>query len=78
VFGGIIVGVLAALLFNIFYTLELPQYLGYVAGKRFVPIVTSITALILGLIMLVIRPPIQHGLNAYSTGLVEANQTLAA
>ena len=53
VFGGIIVGVLAALLFNRFYTIELPQYLGFFAGKRFVPIVTSISALILGLIMLV-------------------------
>lgn len=78
VFGGIIVGVLAALLFNRFYTIELPQYLGFFAGKRFVPIVTSISALILGLIMLVIWPPIQHGLNAFSTGLVEANPTLAA
>lgn len=36
VFGGIIVGVLAALLFNRFYTIELPQYLGFFAGKRFV------------------------------------------
>lgn len=78
VFGGIIVGVLAALLFNKFYKIELPQYLGFFAGKRFVPIVTSISALILGLIMLVIWPPIQHGLNSFSTGLVEANPTLAA
>lgn len=78
VFGGIIVGVLAALLFNKFYKIELPQYLGFFAGKRFVPIITSISALILGLIMLVIWPPIQHGLNSFSTGLVEANPTLAA
>ncbi|WP_353407738.1 glucose-specific PTS transporter subunit IIBC [Bacillus velezensis] len=78
VFGGIIVGVLAALLFNKFYKIELPQYLGFFAGKRFVPIITSISALILGLIMLVIWPPIQYGLNSFSTGLVEANPTLAA
>ena len=41
-------------MFNKFYKIELPQYLGFFAGKRFVPIITSISALILGLIMLVI------------------------
>lgn len=78
VFGGIIVGVLAAAMYNKFFKIELPQYLGFFAGKRFVPIVTSISALILGLLMLVIWPPIQHALNSFSTGLLEANPTLTA
>ncbi|MDR6746307.1 PTS system D-glucosamine-specific IIC component [Bacillus pumilus] len=78
VFGGIIVGVLAAYMFNKFYKIELPQYLGFFAGKRFVPIVTSISALILGLLMLVIWPPIQGALNSFSTGLLAANEPLAA
>lgn len=78
VFGGIIIGVLAAFLFNKFYKIELPQYLGFFAGKRFVPIVTAISSLILGLLMLVIWPPIQGGLNSFSNGLLASNPTLAA
>ncbi|MDA1475766.1 glucose-specific PTS transporter subunit IIBC [Bacillus changyiensis] len=78
VFGGIIIGVLAAAMFNRFYRIELPQYLGFFAGKRFVPIITSVCALILGLLMLVIWPPIQGGLNSFSTNLLAANEAFAA
>ncbi|WP_423800442.1 glucose-specific PTS transporter subunit IIBC [Neobacillus sp. SAB-20_R2A] len=78
VFGGIIVGIIAAGLYNKFYEIELPSYLGFFAGKRFVPIITAGTAIILGLIMLVIWPPIQHGLNAFSNNMVNANLTLSA
>ncbi|MCD2368977.1 glucose-specific PTS transporter subunit IIBC [Bacillus sp. BS3(2021)] len=78
VFGGIIVGVLAAAMYNRFYTIELPQYLGFFAGKRFVPIITSICALLLGLVMLFIWPPIQGALNSFSTNLLAANEAFAA
>lgn len=78
VFGGIIVGVLAAIMFNKFYKIELPQYLGFFAGKRFVPIVTSLAALALGLMMLVVWPPIQNALNSFSNGLLSSNMTLTA
>ncbi|WP_284036807.1 glucose-specific PTS transporter subunit IIBC [Neobacillus sp. 114] len=78
VFGGIIVGIIASALYNKFYEIELPSYLGFFAGKRFVPIITAGTAIVLGLIMLVIWPPIQHGLNSFSTNMVDANRTLAA
>ena len=40
VFGGIIVGLIAAA-FNRFYRIELPSYLGFFAGKRSVPIITA-------------------------------------
>lgn len=78
VFGGIIVGILAAALYNKFYEIELPTYLGFFAGKRFVPIITAATALLLGLLMLIIWPPIQNGLNAFSQNMVHANLTLSA
>ncbi len=45
VFGGIIVGVLAASMYNKYYNIELPPYLGFFAGKRFVPIITALSAL---------------------------------
>jgi glucose PTS system EIICBA or EIICB component len=78
VFGGIIVGILAAALYNKFYEIELPSYLGFFAGKRFVPIITAGTAVLLGLLMIVIWPPIQSGLNAFSQNMVHANLTLSA
>ncbi|WP_226086415.1 glucose-specific PTS transporter subunit IIBC [Mesobacillus sp. S13] len=78
VFGGIIVGIIAAALYNKFFEIELPSYLGFFAGKRFVPIITAGTAILLGLAMLVIWPPIQNGLNAFSQNMVHANLTLSA
>ncbi|UOY93844.1 glucose-specific PTS transporter subunit IIBC [Ectobacillus sp. JY-23] len=78
VFGGIIVGILAAYCYNKYFNIELPSYLGFFAGKRFVPIATATFALILGLIMIVVWPPIQSGLNAFSHSMIDTNKTLAA
>ncbi|WP_404330798.1 glucose-specific PTS transporter subunit IIBC [Mesobacillus maritimus] len=78
VFGGIIVGILAASMYNKFFEIELPSYLGFFAGKRFVPIITAATAILLGLAMLIVWPPIQNGLNAFSQNMVHANLTLSA
>ncbi len=78
VFGGIIVGIIAASMYNRFFEIELPSYLGFFAGKRFVPIVTAASAVVLGLLMIVIWPPIQYGLNYFSTHMVDANLTLSA
>ncbi len=66
VFGGILAGGLAAGLFNRFYRIALPPYLGFFAGKRFVPIITALAAIILGVLLSVIWPPIQGGINAFS------------
>lgn len=78
VFGGIIIGILAANMYKKYYNIELPQYLGFFAGKRFVPIVTAFTSLILGIGMVFIWPPIQGALNAFSHGMIDTNKTLAA
>ncbi|WP_144555536.1 glucose-specific PTS transporter subunit IIBC [Bacillus sp. X1(2014)] len=78
VFGGIIVGLIAAYMYNKFFEIELPSYLGFFAGKRFVPIVTAASTVLLGLLMILIWPPIQSGLNAFSTNMVDANRTIAA
>jgi PTS system D-glucosamine-specific IIC component len=78
VFGGIIIGVLAASMYNRYFNIELPSYLGFFAGKRFVPIITGVCSIILGVVMIFIWPPIQHGLNAFSTNMIGANPTLSA
>lgn len=78
VFGGILVGILASSMYKRFFKIELPSYLGFFAGKRFVPIMTAVTSLILGLALTIIWPPIQHGLNYLSQNMIDTNRTLAA
>jgi len=78
VFGGIIIGVVAAQLYKKFYNIELPSYLGFFSGKRFVPIVTAVCAIGIGIAMSFVWPPIQHGLTVFSKGMIDANPTLAA
>ncbi|WP_425432094.1 glucose-specific PTS transporter subunit IIBC [Halobacillus hunanensis] len=77
VFGGIIVGILAASMYNRYYNIELPQFLGFFAGKRFVPIITAFMSLFLGIIMLFVWPYAQSGLNALSYLMLETNQTIS-
>lgn len=69
VFGGIIAGVTAALLHNKFHKIQLPQILGFFGGSRFVPIVTCVTMLIIGVILAMTWPFIQNGI-AVIAGLV--------
>ncbi|QWU17733.1 PTS system, D-glucosamine-specific IIC component [Paenibacillus sophorae] len=78
VFGGILVGILASSMYKRYFKIELPSYLGFFAGKRFVPIMTAVTSLILGLALTVIWPPIQHGLNYLSENMINTNLTLSA
>ncbi|HEH0809348.1 TPA: glucose-specific PTS transporter subunit IIBC [Staphylococcus aureus] len=77
VFGGIIIGALAACCYNKFYNINLPSYLGFFAGKRFVPIMMATTSFILAFPMALIWPTIQSGLNAFSTGLLDSNTGVA-
>ncbi|BDU73957.1 PTS glucose transporter subunit IIBC [Mesoterricola silvestris] len=66
VFGGILAGGLAAFMFNRFYRISLPDYLGFFGGKRFVPIITALGAILLGVLLSVIWPPVQGGIDAFS------------
>ncbi|MBQ8510042.1 MAG: PTS transporter subunit EIIC [Clostridia bacterium] len=59
VFGGIIVGLGVAALHNRFYKIELPQVLSFFGGTRFVPIISSIVYLIVGIVMYFVWPVIQ-------------------
>lgn len=66
VFGGILVGGVAAYLFNRYYRIQLPTYLGFFAGKRFVPIATAFAAILLGAVLSFIWAPIGEAINAFS------------
>ena len=64
VFGGIVVGLGVAALHNKFYKVELPQVLAFFGGTRFVPIVSSIVYLVVGIAMFYIWPVVQSGIAA--------------
>ena len=66
VFGGIIVGLGVSALHNRFYKIELPQVLSFFGGTRFVPIISALVYLVVGIAMFYAWPPIQNVI--YSVG----------
>lgn len=58
VFGGLISGIIAAVMFNKFHKIELPAVLGFFSGKRFVPIVTAFASFLIALVFPFIWKPI--------------------
>ncbi|HEX3023440.1 MAG TPA: PTS transporter subunit EIIC, partial [Lachnospiraceae bacterium] len=75
VFGGIIVGLGVAALHNRFYKIELPQVLSFFGGTRFVPIVSSIVYLFVGILMFFVWPTVQGAI--YSVGDLVRNSGYA-
>ncbi|MCI5900588.1 MAG: glucose PTS transporter subunit IIA [Lachnospiraceae bacterium] len=69
VFGGIIVGLGVAALHNRFYKIELPNALSFFGGSRFVPIISTITFMFVGILMYFVWPVVQNGIYALG-GLV--------
>ncbi len=63
VFGGIIVGLGVAALHNRFYKIELPQVFAFFGGTRFVPIISALVYLFVGILMFFIWPIIQRGIS---------------
>lgn len=78
VFGGILMGSVAAFLFRRFHRIQLPPYLAFFAGKRFVPIVTALSAIAVGVILSLIWPPIQTAIDHLSRFAAYGDPTLAA
>ncbi|MDO0977729.1 PTS transporter subunit EIIC [Mycolicibacterium frederiksbergense] len=64
VFGGIVIGLLTAWLFDKYHTIELPSYLGFFGGRRFVPIVVSLTSLFVSFAMSYFYPIFDAGLTS--------------
>ncbi|MFL1996063.1 N-acetylglucosamine-specific PTS transporter subunit IIBC [Lysinibacillus irui] len=72
VFGGIIAGITAGLLYNKYYNVKFPEWLSFFGGRRFVPIITSITMAILGSILAIVWGPIQGGIDAVGNWMIGA------
>ena len=69
VFGGIIVGLGVAALHNRFYRIQLPNALSFFGGTRFVPIISTIVYMFVGIAMYFVWPVVQNGIYALG-GLV--------
>jgi glucose PTS system EIICB or EIICBA component len=78
VFGGILVGLVAAYLFNRFYRVQLPAYLGFFAGKRAVPILCAFAGIVLGIVLAFVWPPIGDKINVVSLWAANSQPMWAA
>ncbi|KQP13234.1 N-acetylglucosamine-specific PTS transporter subunit IIBC [Pseudorhodoferax sp. Leaf267] len=70
VLSGLIMGVVAGLLYNRYRAIALPEWLAFFGGKRFVPIATGLAGLALALLFGHAWPPIQHGIDAVGHWLI--------
>ena len=70
VFVGIIIGVLAGTLYNRYHDIKLPEFLGFFGGKRFVPIITAIAAIGVGVLAGYFWHFAQSGIDAFSNAII--------
>ena len=77
VFGGILIGAVAAILFNRYFRIQLPPYLGFFAGKRSVPILTALAAVGVGIVLSFVWPPIGRGIDVFSRWAASGNPAAA-
>lgn len=73
VFGGILIGLLSAWVYKRFHETRLPQFLGFFSGKRLVPIITAAASVVVGLLLSIVWPPIQQGINDFGVAVMGSN-----
>lgn len=69
VFSGIIGGITAGMLYNKFHNIKLPDFLGFFAGRRFVPIITGLVSILIAVVLGFIWPTFQNALASMSTAM---------
>ncbi len=72
VLGGILSGLVAGYMYNKFYNIKLPDFLGFFAGRRFVPIVTAAAAIVMAGIFGIIWAPIQGAIHSIGEWIIGA------
>lgn len=77
VLGGILAGAVVAYMFQRFYRIKLPEYLGFFSGKRFIPIISGFSAIFLGGILAFIWPPIGNAVQTFSQWAAYQNSVAA-
>ncbi len=63
VFGGIVVGIVVSILHNKYYKIELPSYLSFFGGTKFIPIISIVFGAIVGIFFYIFWPFIQFGIS---------------
>ncbi len=74
VFIGIIIGILAGTLYNRFHNIKLPEFLGFFGGKRFVPIITALSAIVVGILAGYFWHYAQSGIDAFSHTIISLDE----
>ncbi|WDI78620.1 PTS glucose transporter subunit IIBC [Candidatus Purcelliella pentastirinorum] len=77
VIGGIIAGSLSAIIFNRFHMIKLPEYIGFFSGNRFVPIMSGILSILIGIILSFIWPPVGKIIENFSHWAAYQNPIIA-
>jgi N-acetylglucosamine PTS system EIICBA or EIICB component len=72
VLSGIVAGMVAGYMYNRYKDIKLPEYLAFFGGKRFVPIVTGVACLVLGIVFGYVWQPVQHAIDAAGLWLTTA------
>lgn len=72
VLSGIISGIIAGFIYNRFSNIKLPDYLAFFGGKRFVPIATGLSCLLLGIILAWVWAPVQLSVSTLGNWLVSS------
>jgi len=74
VFVGIIIGVTAGSLYNRYHDIKVPEFLGFFGGKRFVPIITALAAIVVGVLAGYFWHYAQGGIDAFSGMIIGLNE----
>lgn len=56
VLGGILLGIIVSILHNKYYQIDLPEALSFFGGTHFIPIVSSLAAIVMGIVMAFVWP----------------------
>ncbi|ASD23258.1 PTS N-acetylglucosamine transporter subunit IIBC [Cryobacterium sp. LW097] len=67
VLAGVLMGVVSAVLWQKYHRIKLPSYLAFFGGRRFVPIVTAVVALVLGVLLSFLYPAFSGGLTNFGS-----------
>lgn len=70
VFGGLVVGIVVYMLYKKFHEVQFPQAFSFFQGERFVPIISTLAAIALGFVMILVWPPIQGVFDTFTNWLI--------
>ncbi|EMF7246860.1 PTS transporter subunit EIIC [Klebsiella variicola] len=74
VLGGVIMGIIVAVLHNRYYKIRLPDMLAFFSGVRFIPIVSSVAAIVVGIVFAVIWPLVAEGIASLGASIARMGE----